>query len=200
MKSSYLLKILLQAIIIYSNNGKIDSKFSISNFYKAVCKKIIEALLWSIFFSFLASKIFDVDCGKVNISSDALQVFSGILGFGIAAYTILISSFDKVTKFFQSRKTNENSITIDTINANMLYPLVMITMIIFCLFFISCLSDSFIKYFFSMFLSIYGILLTLELLFEVYLIANMIIVDVIKNDKTNLNIEQESQKEVRNDG
>ncbi|ARU49164.1 hypothetical protein Sdiek1_2005 [Sulfurospirillum diekertiae] len=100
MKSSYLLKILWQTIVIYSNNGKIDSKFSIRNFYNTVLKKIFEALFWSTLFSFLASIVFDVDFTKVNISSDALQVFSGILGFGIAAYTILISSFDKVTKFF----------------------------------------------------------------------------------------------------
>lgn len=176
--SSYLLKSIWRAVKIYINKGDASKTFSLKSFAKSILKLQFEALIFSVFFAFIAHKTGKNIC-EIDIAGDALQVFSGILGFGIAAYTIIISSFDKIIKYLEDKK-EQNGFNANIVNSDMVFPLLAITVIILLFVLISILENSFLRGFASVFLFIYGILLTLEILMDIYAVTTLVIGNMIK--------------------
>lgn len=171
--SSYLLKSIWRAVKIYSNKGDGNAPFSFKGFAKSILKLQVEAFILAALFTYIAYKAGKNIC-EIDITGDALQVFSGILGFGIAAYTIIISSFDKIIEYLEDKK-EQNGFNTNIVNSDMVFPLLAIAVIILLFVLLSILEDSLLKGFASVFLFIYGILLTIEILMEIYAVTTLVI-------------------------
>ncbi len=180
MSRSYLWKIFARTIQAYINHGDLTKKITYEAIRKAILPKVIESVILTLSFLFIAY-LSSSNLKGIEISADFLQVFSGILGFAITAFAIVISSFERIIIFLEASK-DENKFGAQIIYSDMMFPIVMITLLMLFNVLLLVLSQSYLKSIMSIFSFIYGILLTLELISILFVSARFIIMDTLKKD------------------
>lgn len=177
---SYLYKVVSKIIVLYSNKGDYDKKFDISLLKKRVLPKVIESIIIALLFVFI-SNIMESSIRSDKIISFSISFFASILGFGMAAYTILLMLADEILYFLDDRKKHTPQI----LNADLAFPLIMIGFVVFLMFMLFSFGNSSFSLFLSSALFIYGLLLIFEIISVIYLSMGLVIKRKIeKRDKS----------------
>ncbi|WP_417333750.1 hypothetical protein [Halarcobacter sp.] len=172
-KNSYLFKRFIKIVNLYTNRGDYDKSFDFDLFKKRVLPKIIESSVFGILF-ICSVLIFNSDINAEKIISFSISFYASILGFGMAAYTILLMLADEIL-FFLNDTSDKNNMTPQILNSDLAFPLIMIGVIVFFMFFLLSFGNSFLTLFLTSSLFIYGLLLVLEIISVIYLSMGLVI-------------------------
>lgn len=185
-KHSYLYKTFSRVIALYVNKGEYNHHFTFEDFQKKVLPKIYESLIIAFIF-ILLSIFFDSKVDAEKVISFGLSFYGSILGFGMAAYTILLMMSDEILAFLND-KNKEHGLTANILNSDLAFPILMMGLIVFLLFFLLSLGNNKITLFLTSSLFIYGLLLVLEIIRIIYLSMGLLIKRKIENNQ-NTNID-----------
>lgn len=167
---SYIYKTISRITTLYTNRGDYDKEFSFDLFKKRVLPKIIESIIIGFIFIILTN-IFNSQINSEKIISFSISFYASILGFGMAAYTILLMLADEILYFLSDEKKHTPQI----LNSDLAFPLIMIGFIVFIMFLILSLGNNTFTLFLSSSLFVYGLLLVLEIIRVIYLSMGLVI-------------------------
>lgn len=184
-EKSYLYKTISRITTLYTNKGDYDKEFDFKLFKKRVLPKIYESCIIGILFTFIAF-LFNSEINAEKIISFSISFYASILGFGMAAYTILLMLADEILFFLSDEKNHSPQI----FNSDLAFPLIMIGFLVFIMFILLSIGNNKFTLFLSSSLFVYGLLLIFEILRIIYLSMGVVIKRKIEkkdNKRTNDN-------------
>lgn len=169
-EKSYLYKTISRITTLYTNKGDYNKEFDFDLFKKRVLPKIFESLIIGLLFTFI-TYIFNSQINSEKIISFSISFYASILGFGMAAYTILLMLADEILFFLSDEKNHTPQI----FNSDLAFPLIIIGFIVFIMFILLSIGNNLFTLFLSSSLFIYGLLLIFEILRVIYLSIGLVI-------------------------
>ncbi|WP_144815120.1 hypothetical protein [Enterobacter sp. DE0047] len=163
----------------YANSGVLSKRKKIATFFDW-CKRVLTGIIFTLVLSlgvvvFFREGLFHPQFNSTGLdaASVALSIFPSILGFGIGVFVVIFALPNQFMEKVNSIKVNGSSKTFGAsmMVVDMAYPLMVYAVVLMGEFLIKLFQISLLTQVISVFLLLYGMLMTFDLISLIFMTA-----------------------------